>query len=67
MIIFILCCQIIFGPVLILWVIWLWFYKVGAIELEFTRKKRFHSVRGLISTQWYQELSVKQELVEVGF
>lgn len=38
-----------------------------AIELEFTRKKRFSSVRRLISTQWYQELTVKQEMTKAGF
>jgi len=38
-----------------------------AIELEFTRKKRFSSVRGLISTQWYQDLSVKSELTAARF
>ena len=38
-----------------------------AIELEFTRKKRFSSVRRLISTQWYQEITVKQELTDARF
>jgi ATP-dependent Clp protease ATP-binding subunit ClpA len=38
-----------------------------AIELEFARKKRYSSVRRLITTQWYKEIKVEKHIVETRF
>jgi ATP-dependent Clp protease ATP-binding subunit ClpA len=38
-----------------------------AIELEFSRRKRYSSVREIITTQWYQEITTEKQEVETRF
>ena len=38
-----------------------------AIELEFSRKKRYSSVQHLISTQWYGEIKADKHVIETRF
>jgi len=39
----------------------------SAIELEFSRKKRYSSVRQIITTQWYQEINTEQHAIQTRF
>ncbi len=38
-----------------------------AIELEFTRKRRYFDVRHLITTQWYKKITAKKHIIETRF
>ena len=39
----------------------------NAIELEFSRKKRYSSVRNLVTTQWYEDIKANKLMIETRF